>query len=386
MVSPFVHDFEKQVITQADQLTLLTTRWDEIRFLANTIRGSFSKPFRIFTTGCGDSYHVAQLGVFMANYHANKDPHFSTLTASSAISAFQLHYYPVPYRSGSRILITVSASGETSQTVKAQTILGEQKWFTIAISNNPLSTLCDLANVSFSTNVDPGEFIHPVTTTSAAIWAVQSLVANLLSNNPRTPAYAEAYHAMQRIPLLIKDMLKDNVLSKSIQDAVSFVHRIITEKASSSTSPTRVVPVISGGPTQPLAHLIALKLGELAWIHAFGYNIEEYIHSPLLTANKTVPHIIVIPDEHVYTRARSLVNFLSSQKIPSVIIAPYNIPAITESDFSIRPKIRTFPSAYLAIPLLFIGHLFVLQIARLLPNPPQGWRYGVAHSNLISQT
>jgi glucosamine 6-phosphate synthetase-like amidotransferase/phosphosugar isomerase protein len=285
----------------------------------------------------------------------------------------------------SRLSIALSVSGETPITVKAQAVLSEKQWISFAITNRPISTLVEFADYSFSTNINAGEFNHPVATTIAAIWAVQVLSATLVSSNPQSPSYAEAYHSLQRMGAILQALTSNRDLQNSIKESGKWFTRILHQK---NTNPKRTVntfSVISGGIGDPVAHLLALKIGELTWMPGQAYNIEEYIHSPLLTTSPTSPVIFIIPDNAVYQRVTDLVTLFDAHKIPYMDLAPKGIPKIPNSAGSLRFTIDRVPSVYLGIPLLHLSQRLAWSIASSFGQSRDDWRFGMAHTNLIHQ-
>ena len=217
-----------------------------------------------------------------------------------------------------------------------------------------------------------------------ALWAVQVLAATLISTKTHSPSYAEAYHVLQRMSKSIQQLSSDKKLLREINEAGKRICQEFSNKKKVAND-RKSFFILSSGVGLPIAHLWALKIGELTWIPGQALDIEEFIHSPLLTASPITPILILIPDTQIYRRVIGLTEFFDAHNITHMDIAPQGVPEISTSSFSIRFAVDRIPPVYLGIPLLHLCQRVTSEIATNLSNPPKDWRYGLDHTKLIQK-
>jgi len=225
----------------------------------------------IIYTGCGSAYYAACIGAHAMEGMARK--------RVRVFPAGELKYNNV-VMDDKTILIVVSQSGETADTIGCIKNAKNHGVLSIGIVNTPNSTI--------SRMVDSGIYIRAgneisVASTKAVlnqIVAMTSLAAAVASQRDYSPLSYEG---------LINEFLK---IPSSIERILAEADHIeaISKKYSSCNS---MICIGRGGLT-PIAMEAALKIKEISYIHAEGYSAAELKHGPLALICEDVPTIAFV--------------------------------------------------------------------------------------------
>ncbi|MGD8317609.1 MAG: glutamine--fructose-6-phosphate transaminase (isomerizing) [Myxococcales bacterium] len=191
------------------------------------------------------------------------------------------------------LVIAVSQSGETIDTLMAAKAAKERGAKVLAIVNVNGSAIPRMADASFYTHAGP-----EIGVASTKCFTTQ--LANLLmfaiwlGRRRGTLGQAESaalVEGLARVPHLIEERLKPTF------DAISEMVR--------EFSSARDVLFLGRGLSYPMALEGALKLKEISYVHAEGYAAGEMKHGPIALLEATVPVIVLMPRDRHYERVAS---------------------------------------------------------------------------------
>jgi glucosamine--fructose-6-phosphate aminotransferase (isomerizing) len=191
------------------------------------------------------------------------------------------------------LVIAVSQSGETLDTLMAAKAAKERGAKVLAIANVNGSAIPRMADASFYTHAGPEIGV-------ASTKCFMAQLANLLMfsiwlgrrRGTIDDAQAtELVEGLARIPNLIAERLRET-------------HLMVTDIVR-DFSDARDVLFLGRGLSYPMALEGALKLKEVSYVHAEGYAAGEMKHGPIALLDAHVPVIVLMPQDRHYDRVSS---------------------------------------------------------------------------------
>lgn len=273
----------------------------------NEHKDIFLKAKRIVIVACGTSWHSALLGKYLI-----QDMCRIPVEVEYA-SEFR---YSNPVLSSDDIVIGISQSGETADTLAAVKIAREMGAFVFGISNNVGS--------SIPRETDTGTYIHvgpEIGVASTKAFTGQVMVLTMLAigiaqlrGTIDSETLTKLGKAVMKLPSQVESVLK---LSKKI------------ERLSLIYTYARNFLYLGRGYSYPVALEGALKLKEISYIHAEGYPAAEMKHGPIALIDAEMPSVIVAPQDHLYEKIVSNVQQVKARGGNIIAI-------VTEGDTVIR--------------------------------------------------
>ena len=191
------------------------------------------------------------------------------------------------------LVIAVSQSGETIDTLMAAKEAKERGAKVLAIANVNGSAIPRMADASFYTHAGPEIGV-------ASTKCFMAQLANLLMfsiwlgrrrGTIDDARASELVEGLARIPHVIEEQLRETHL------AVAKIVRDFSE--------ARDVLFLGRGLSYPMALEGALKLKEISYVHAEGYAAGEMKHGPIALLDAHVPVVVLMPQDRHYDRVSS---------------------------------------------------------------------------------
>ena len=249
----------------------------------------FSKVERIQIVACGTSLHAGRVA---ANW-------FSSIAELPCQIDYASEYrYRNPHVDENSLLITISQSGETADTLAALNYAKEKDYLgSLTICNVPTSSLARESDFSLFTNAGPE---IGVASTKAFTTQLAGLMLLALS--------------------LAKSRNLNPLLRGRIVKALRLLPETISEALLSKEQMIEIAPDIANkdnalflgrGIFYPIAKEGALKLKEISYIHAEAYPAGELKHGPLALIDENMPVIALAPESEI---AEKLISNLEEVK------------------------------------------------------------------------
>ena len=309
----FAHFMLKEIFEQSDCLAnclrgRINTELLEVKLGAIIDnRERLMNARRIIIIGCGTSWHAALIGQqFIERY-------CRIPVSVDYASEFR---YRDPVINREDVVIAISQSGETADTLAAIKLAKEKGAFVYGITNAIAS--------SIARESDAGSYIHvgpeiSVASTKAFTGQVAALVmfAMTLAKEKGTIS-PEKYHAivaeLVAIPEKVKKVLKLN-------DDIAMLSRKFTY--------VRNFLYLGRGFSFPVALEGALKIKEISYIQAEGYPMAEMKHGPISLVDFEMPTVAMAMKNSMYDKVRSNIQEVKARN-------GYVIAVVTEGDTDIR--------------------------------------------------
>jgi glucosamine--fructose-6-phosphate aminotransferase (isomerizing) len=244
---------------------------------------------KIAITGCGSAYHAGLVGMYLLR---------SLVRLPVEMELASEFRYSDPVIDPTTLVIAISQSGETADTIEAVRIAKQKGSAVLGVCNVLGSHLSRLALGTLFTRGGP-EIGVAATKTYVSQVAVLTLLALYLAKLRATTGERRLHEIADGTKLLPAAV--DVVLSTS--DEIRRAARSI-RKANSILFLGRYVNF-------PTALEGALKLKEISYIHAEGYPAGEMKHGPIALLDSGVPVVGIMTDDRV--REKMLSNLMESK-------------------------------------------------------------------------
>ena len=296
----------------------------------------FQTAKRIIIIACGTSWHAGLVGEYLFE-DAARIP-----VEVEYASEFR---YRNPVIGSDDVVIAISQSGETADTLAAIKLAKESGAFVFGICNVVGSSIARAADTGAYTHAGPeiGVASTKAFTTQITILMLIGLRLGQLKGTLTSKDFSRVAAELEAIPQSIDSVLtseKDiEKIAKSYKDATNFLY-------------------LGRGYNFPVALEGALKLKEISYIHAEGYPAAEMKHGPIALIDKNMPVVVIATSKGHYEKVVSNIQEIKSRdgKIIAVVtkgdksvkaLADHviEIPEVTES---LTPILASVPLQLLA--------------------------------------
>lgn len=267
---------------------------------------------KVFIVACGTAYHSGLLAKYAIE-------HWTRLPVEVELASEFRYRDPVLDRS--TLVIAISQSGETADTLEAVRHAKTQKAKVLAICNTNGSQIPREADAVLYTRAGP-EIGVAATKTFLAQIAANYLVGLALAQARGTKypdEVAREYRELEAMPDLIKRVLA------GMDSVAALAERF---------APSSTVLFLGRHVGYPVALEGALKLKELAYMHAEGFAAGELKHGPIALIDENLPVIVVMPSPKnaamLHAKLLSNIREIQARGAVTVVIAE-------EDDDTVRP-------------------------------------------------
>ena len=331
----FRHYMEKEIYEQPEAiLNTIDGRVGGVDVLDNIfgLESSelFSKVERIQIVACGTSLHAGRVA---ANW-------LSSISELPCQIDYASEYrYKNPHVDKNSLLITISQSGETADTLAALRYAKEKDYLgSVAICNVPTSSLARESDFVLFTNAGPEIGVASTKAFTTQLAGLMLLALSLAKSRDLNPMLrTRVVTGLRTLPEVINETLE---LKNKILE-------IAPEIASKDNA-----LFLGRGMFYPIAKEGALKLKEISYIHAEAYPAGELKHGPLALIDEDMPVIALAPESEI---AEKLVSNLEEVKARGGTIYVFADPSVTmdvkngalikmpKCDFLLTPIVYTIP-------------------------------------------
>ncbi|BBP45082.1 glutamine--fructose-6-phosphate aminotransferase [isomerizing] [Thiosulfatimonas sediminis] len=234
---------------------------------------------------CGTSYHAG----LVAKYWFE-----DIIQMPCAVEVASEYRYRNPVIRHNTLLLTISQSGETADTLAA---LREAKktqpdLSSMTICNAPESSLTRESNLVFLTHAGPeiGVASTKAFTTQLVSLALLLTAIGQVQKTLPTARETAIIKGLKKLPTLIQNALQHEPLIKEVA-------QLFADKNSAL--------FLGRGTMYPIAMEGALKLKEISYIHAEAYPAGELKHGPLALIDDSIPVIAIAPKDELLEKLKS---------------------------------------------------------------------------------
>lgn len=247
---------------------------------------------RIIIVACGTSWHAGLIGKQIIE---------SLCRIPVEVEYASEFRYRNPVVTDNDVVIAISQSGETADTLAAVKLAKQHGAFIYGI--------CNAIGSSIPRATDTGSYIHVgpeigVASTKAFTGQVivLTMLALALAKEKHTideDVYTKIVKGLSNIPEKMEETLKLN-------DRISRLSRIFTY--------ARNFLYLGRGYSYPVALEGALKLKEISYIHAEGYPAAEMKHGPIALIDSDMPVVVIATRNVMYEKVLSNIQEIKARK------------------------------------------------------------------------
>jgi len=291
---------------------------------------------RIVMLGAGASWITANIGKFIIEEVAG--------VPVEVDYAGEFRYRRPPVGKGT-VVIAVSQSGETADTLAAMEEAAARGAHLIALTNTVDSSIARRANAQIYTRCGPE---ISVTTTKCFVTQIEAYylyAIHLASKLGRISEAqtAELLKAAFAIPAQIEEVIANEPVIQRIARKYAFARDFL---------------YLGRGINYPVAFEGALKLKEISYIHAEGYSASEMKHGPIALIDDKMPVVVLIPNDELFEKSLSNMKEVESRngriiavtnrRSPELERIAADIIDLPETSTLLTPVLMTVPLQLLA--------------------------------------
>ena len=296
----------------------------------------FQKAKRIIIVACGTSWHAGLVGEYLFEDAAR-------IPVEVEYASEFRYRNPVIYTDD--VVIAISQSGETADTLAAIKLAKEAGAFVFGICNVVGSSIARAADTGAYTHAGPeiGVASTKAFTTQITLLILICLRLGQIRGSLTPEEFGRVAEELEKLPKSIETLLQSEKaiqkIAKSYHEASNFLY-------------------LGRGYNFPVALEGALKLKEISYIHAEGYPAAEMKHGPIALIDKNMPVVVIATNKGHYEKVVSNIQEIKSRegKIIAVVtkgdksvkaLADHviEIPEVTES---LTPILASVPLQLLA--------------------------------------
>lgn len=292
---------------------------------------------RFIIIACGTSWHAGLIGKQILE---------SLCRIPVEVEYASEFRYRNPVITSKDVVIAISQSGETADTLAAIKLAKENGAFIYGI--------CNAIGSSIPRSTDTGSYIHVgpeigVASTKAFTGQVTvlSMLALALAKEKGTisnEAYLSIVKELHAIPQKMEEVLKLN-------DRIADLSRIFTY--------ARNFLYLGRGYNYPVALEGALKLKEISYIHAEGYPAAEMKHGPIALIDSDMPVVVIATHNAMYEKVLNNIQEIKARKgkvIAIVTEGDNTISRIADEVIELPDTIECLEPLLSTIPLQLLAY------------------------------
>ncbi len=279
--------------------------------LANTLRGLgvevekaaeiLLNAERVFLAAAGTSYHACLVADYLMSTVASKP------TIPFISSEYKKYRNCVTERD---VLLAVSQSGETIDTLMAVRNFKNRGATIISLSNVIESAIPRESDLTIYTRAGPEIGVAATKTFTTQVLSLAAITVNLAFLNG-------SIDRMERKELLDQLSYAPKIAEKSIMVTEGIIREFSRELSNKNNA-----YYLGRGIGVPVAMEGALKLKEIAYIHAEAYPAGESKHGPIALVEQGFPVLFIIMDDNNYTHILGNIEEMSARDALTIGIVP----------------------------------------------------------------
>ena len=251
----------------------------------------------ILLTGCGSAYHACLVG----------EQFFSAISPIHVVARVASELELPPPGGANSLAILLSQSGETADTLSAARIALQAGYFTIGVTTTEDSSITRVVDETLYMRTGPEISVGSTKTFIAQLVDLYLLGLQLY------PLPTTALHTL---------MTELRLLPTKIQRVLAAEAQF--QELGRTMASWEHVFLIGKGINYPIALEGALKLKELAYLHAEGYPAGELKHGPFALLSEETSVIAIIPKDKSYPRLLNTVKEIKARGATVIALTDTN--------------------------------------------------------------
>ncbi len=295
------------------------------------------KAHRIIIVACGTSWHAGLIGKYLIENFCRIP------VVVEYASEFR---YSNPVVSDNDIVIAISQSGETADTLAAVEIAKSKGAFIYGVCNAVGSSIPRVTNTGSYIHVGPeiGVASTKAFTGQVTVLVMFALALAKAKNTISVENYSTIVKELCSIPEKMKEVLKLNNRIADLSRMFTYAHNFL---------------YLGRGYGYPVALEGALKLKEISYIHAEGYPAAEMKHGPIALIDSDMPVVVIATHNAMYEKVLSNIQEIKARHgkvIALVSNGDETISRIADEVIELPDTIECLEPLIYTIPLQLLAY------------------------------
>ena len=247
---------------------------------------------RIVIVACGTSWHAGLIGKQIIE---------SLCRVPVEVEYASEFRYRNPVVTADDVVIAISQSGETADTLAAVQLAKEKGAFIYGICNAIGSSIPRATNTGTYIHVGPeiGVASTKAFTGQVTVLTMFALALAEARGTIDRQEYLKIVKGLNAIPGVISEVLKTNDKVKDMARTFTYAHNFL---------------YLGRGYSYPVALEGALKLKEISYIHAEGYPAAEMKHGPIALIDSDMPVVVIATHNAMYEKVLSNIQEIKARQ------------------------------------------------------------------------
>jgi glucosamine--fructose-6-phosphate aminotransferase (isomerizing) len=305
---------------------------------------------RIIIVACGTSWHAGLVAEYI----------FEDLARIPVEVEYASEFrYRNPVITSRDVVIAISQSGETADTLAAIKLAKSNGAFVFGVCNVVGSTIARETDAGSYTHAGPeiGVASTKAFTTQITILTLIALKLGRLKGSLAEAQYMETIRGLEVIPEKVEMALKENQAIEAIAKVYNQAKNCL---------------YLGRGYNFPVALEGALKLKEISYIHAEGYPAAEMKHGPIALIDENMPVIVIATRKGHYDKIVSNIQEIKSRKgkiIAIVSQGDQTVKDLADHVIEVPETLECLAPLLTTIPLQLLSYHVAVQLNKNVDQP-----------------
>ncbi len=322
-----------RLLSDEGVITLSSLREHENKFL---------NAKRILIVACGTSWHAGLVAEYLFE-------DFTRIPVEVEYASEFRYRNPIIYPDD--VVIAISQSGETADTIAAINIAKEKGAFVYGICNVVGSTISRITDTGCYTHAGPeiGVASTKAFTTQITVISLIGLYLGKANGTLSRSQYQEYVTELSSLPTKVEKILESQPFIEEVATSFQTAQNCI---------------YLGRGYNFPVALEGALKLKEISYIHAEGYPAAEMKHGPIALIDKEMPVVVIATKKGYYEKVVSNIQEIKSREgriIAIVSEGDTQVKALADYCLEIPDAPEAFVPILSTIPLQLLSYYIAVQ-------------------------
>ena len=344
-----IHEQPKAIIDTLRGRLILNKGLIKLSGIDNNLN-KFTSANKITIIGCGTSWHAGLVGEYV----------FEKISRIPVEVEYASEFrYRDPIINPNDIVIAISQSGETADTLAAMKLAKEKGAFVFGI--------CNVVGSSITRESHSGTYTHAgpeIGVASTKAFTTQITVLYLMALKI---GKAKGIISATTFNEYLTEL---NLIAGKIEKSLSINNKIeeIAEQIKNSTN----CLYLGRGFNFPVALEGALKLKEISYIHAEGYPAAEMKHGPIALIDENMPTVVIATAKGHYDKVVSNIREIQSRKgkiIAIITEGDKDVKEIADYYIEVPETIESLTPLLTTIPLQLLSYHIAVKLGKNVDQP-----------------
>jgi glucosamine--fructose-6-phosphate aminotransferase (isomerizing) len=305
---------------------------------------------RIIIVACGTSWHAGLVAEYI----------FEDLARIPVEVEYASEFrYRNPVINQNDVVIAISQSGETADTLAAIKLAKSQGAFVFGVCNVVGSSIARETNAGAYTHAGPeiGVASTKAFTTQITVLTLMALRLARAKGTMSSSSFRRHLIELEMIPEKVEQALQSDAYVKTIaeiyKDSKNFLY-------------------LGRGYNFPVALEGALKLKEISYIHAEGYPAAEMKHGPIALIDENMPIVVIATNKGHYEKVVSNIEEIKARKgkiIGIVTKGDTSVRKLADHVIEVPETIESLTPLLTTIPLQLLSYYIAVLLEKNVDQP-----------------